>query len=208
MAIKVLDGDGHGKAADVIQGIAWAHSDAERRGVLGRAVINLSVGGNLTQSRDAQMDAVRQVARRGMFVVTAAGNARKDARLETPGAEPSACNVGAHDQQGYRADFSNFGPGVDIWAPGVRILSLASPDAPKGRRHQVVSSGTSSAAPHVAGLAAYLMNLHAPTFNPARPNPVNWCAVIRWLGKGAPKPGVMEPLLYNGAEGPAGGFPR
>lgn len=90
---------------------------------------------------------------KGVFFAVAAGNDGIDARYVSPASEPSACAVGATALNESMADWSNHGPSVAVLAPGVAITSLSNDGG------TAVHSGTSMAAPHVAGLAAYLLSL-------------------------------------------------
>ena len=83
-------------------------------------------------------------------MVVAAGNENVDACTKSPASEPSAITVGATTSSDARSSFSNFGTCVDIFAPGSSITSAGytSPSA------ATIMSGTSMAAPHVAGAAA------------------------------------------------------
>jgi subtilisin family serine protease len=131
-------------------------------------VANLSLGGFLEDPTPVR-EAVDGMIAAGITVVVAAGNDGADARSRYPGGLESVITVSAlADSNGlagaaagifrvdrYRseqdesfADFSNFGPRIDLIAPGVRILSTW-----KKRKYARVS-GTSQAAPHVAGAAA------------------------------------------------------
>lgn len=147
VAVKVLGADGSGTTAGVISGIQWVGNNAAARSVL-----SMSLGGKLSTALNT---AVRNTIATGVTVVVAAGNANVNANTESPASEALAITVGAIDNNDNRATFSNFGAVVDIFAPGVDILSawIGSNSATRS------ISGTSMACPHVAGLAAYLIAL-------------------------------------------------
>jgi subtilisin family serine protease len=115
--------------------------------------MNMSLGGGFSNAINS---AVNRVEQAGVVPVVAAGNEATDASLTSPGSAERAITVGAIDQRTDRiASFSNFGPIVDIFAPGVRVQSaIIDSNTALGPL-----SGTSMASPHVAGLAAYLMAL-------------------------------------------------
>ena len=145
MPIRVLGNDGTGWVSDIIAGIRWATNN-------GADVINLSLGGG--GYSQAMADAIRYASERGSVVVMAAGNSGGSSP-EYPAAH--AVNygiaVGAVDQNRNFANFSNRAGSVNIdyvTAPGVRIYS----SIPGGSYAR--ASGTSMAAPHVAGVAALL----------------------------------------------------
>jgi len=81
-----------------------------------------------------------------------AGNAKEDAKNTSPARVSEVITVGASDSNDAIASFSNFGPSVDIFAPGVSILSA-------WKYGFKIASGTSAAAPHVAGYGAYLLGI-------------------------------------------------
>jgi len=133
----------------VAQGIAWSVEHKARMG-LGTAVINLSVGGGYSQ---AVNDAVNAAYAEGMFVVVSAGNEFTDACTMSPSSAAEAFTVAAADSTDNMALFTNLGPCVQIWAPGVDINSafIGSTSA------NLTGSGTSQASPHVAGVAALFL---------------------------------------------------
>ncbi|KAI0130319.1 alkaline serine protease [Xylariales sp. AK1849] len=153
IAVKILDRYGGAQVSWMIAGIDSAVSDAERKNRVGKSVINLSLGAPRQEGHDALMDATANAVKHGLFLAVAAGNTPIDARHISPAAEPTVCTVGAVDEQDRWAYFSSYGEVVDVAAPGVGILSTAIGNKTETR------SGTSMAAPHVAGLGAYLLGL-------------------------------------------------
>ena len=94
---------------------------------------------------------VVSAAKAGCLIVTSAGNEHADARDFVPNCSSDSITVGALETKDQVASFSNWGSRVDIWAPGRKILSASHKDDSARR----AKKGTSIAAPHVAGLAAY-----------------------------------------------------
>lgn len=155
--IRIADCGGSLPDGAVIRALDWIVEQHEP----GRpAVVNLSLGG---PARAALDDAVQAVIDAGVVVVTAAGNESVDACLLSPARVPAAITVGATDAQDRRASFSNHGPCVDVFAPGVDIQSADSL-VPSGRRSDL---GTSMSSPHVAGAVAVLL-AQRPSMTPAQ----------------------------------------
>lgn len=142
MPIKVLNSAGNGSYADVAEGIIWAADH-------GAQVINLSLGG--TSPSQLLQDAVGYAASRGVIIVAASGNSGSNAVL-FPARYPNVIAVAATDSSNTRAWFSNFGPEVDLSAPGVSIYSTSIGG-------YGIRNGTSMATPYVAGLAAILRGI-------------------------------------------------
>jgi subtilisin family serine protease len=157
VSVRVLDCTGAGSLSGVIAGIDWAINDH----VSGPAVINLSLGTTKSASLESAVD---RAFNDGITVVSAAGNSNVDACTTSPGGnKPSGLTVGATTITDARASYSNFGACLDLFAPGSDIVSAgtSSPAA------TAVLSGTSMAAPHVAGLAARYLSA-APTATPSQ----------------------------------------
>ena len=145
VAVRVLNCAGVGSYSQIIAGIEWITTNVVRP-----AVVNVSLGGGLA---DILNDAVRASVATGITYVIAAGNDNHNACLNSPGSVSEAVTVAATDTSDARASFSNYGSCVDIFAPGVSIRS----DSRSGDGTTTVMSGTSMAAPHVAGAAALLL---------------------------------------------------
>ncbi|KAI1173576.1 subtilase [Nemania sp. FL0916] len=153
VGVKVLDADGGGTSADVLDGLNFLESDVREKKLAGKAVMNMSLGGGKSQATN---NAIAAVAAAGIVPVVAAGNEKDDAANHSPASAPDAITVGAVDvSDDTRASFSNFGADVDIYAPGVNVLSVGI----KSDTDTATLSGTSMASPHIAGLSAYLMAL-------------------------------------------------
>jgi hypothetical protein len=168
MAFKVLDRNGDGLVSDIIAGIeAAVDPDGDGDPSDHVDVINLSLGGPGTAD-DPSSRAVTRAIEAGVVVVVAAGNAGAVATIGSPGTAPQAITVGATDDTGNVATFSSRGPTPkhlgfkpEIMAPGADILSTAIGGG------VTLSSGTSMAAPHIAGVAALLLEMN-PDWTPGR----------------------------------------
>ncbi len=136
-AVKVLDKNGNGRYSDVIAGIEWAVKKKI-------PIANMSLGAS--EGSEALRRAVASASKAGLTIVAAAGNSGK--AVGYPASYPETIAVGASDAQDEAAPFSSRGAAVDFIAPGVKIKSV------KLGGGWVEHSGTSMAAPHVAGLAA------------------------------------------------------
>ena len=141
-AVRVLGCDGSGTNSGVIAGVDWVAKNAKKP-----AVANLSLGGGNSTALD---DAIRKLISSGVTTVVAAGNDDKDACVGSPNRVPQAITVGATDKTDKRSSFSNWGKCVDLSAPGTDITSAWFQSDTQTK----TISGTSMAAPHVAGAAA------------------------------------------------------
>ncbi|PPQ87122.1 hypothetical protein CVT25_000941 [Psilocybe cyanescens] len=171
IAVKVLSDAGSGSVSGIVTGLNWVISQAE---ISGRpSIVSLSLGGSASTPLD---NAIAAVTAAGIHAAVAAGNSNANAANYSPARAPSAVTVGASTILDERASFSNYGPVVDIFAPGLSVLSSWI-GGTTVRRFEVLSflidksthlwlrekatnviSGTSMATPHVAGLIAYLIS--------------------------------------------------
>jgi thermitase len=154
MSIKALGADGSGMTSDVASGIAYATD-------FGARVINLSLGSG---SRTTVIrDALDYALSHNVLPVVAMGNANSD-QVGDLGYWYSALSVGALDQRGAKASFSNFGLQTDVTAPGVAVLSTMPTYAVTlntqygYKMNYDALSGTSMATPIVAGMAGLLFS--------------------------------------------------
>jgi subtilisin family serine protease len=145
--VRVLDCNGSGFLSSVVSGLDFV---ARNNAAGSPAVVNLSLGGGASSTLDA---AVENLVSRGITVVVAAGNSAISACDASPARTPGALTIAASDINDRFATFSNFGSCVDMVAPGVSVTSAWISNNTSAQ----ILSGTSMAAPHVAGLAAVLM---------------------------------------------------
>jgi subtilisin family serine protease len=161
---RVLNSQGEGETSWIIDAMEWAATN-------GASIINMSLGveGEYTDGTDPGSLAVDAIsAKYGTLVVVAAGNDgyHGSSTVSTPGTADSALTVGAVDSGDHLAGFSSTGPRFgdaalkpDVVAPGVDIIAARASGIVAAQPFDdfyMYDSGTSMAAPHVAGAAAIL----------------------------------------------------
>ncbi|MBA1342732.1 MAG: Halolysin [ANME-2 cluster archaeon] len=151
-AVRVLDSSGFGTASWVIAGIEWAvDNDMD--------VVVMSFGTN--EDCQSLREACRNASDAGVLLVAAAGNTHiQGENVAYPAMYDSVIAVTATDLDDSHTSFSPVGPEVELAAPGVNIRSTVVGDSSYGNL-----SGTSQAAPHVAGTAALIISSNLPDVN-------------------------------------------
>ncbi len=181
-AVRVLGCGGVGSSSNAIAGLDWVVANGMRP-----AVVNMSLGGSASNAED---QAVERTVAAGITVVVAAGNDDVDACTGSPARAASAITVASTDRNDARSGFSNWGECVDIFAPGGSIVSASY----LSNSGSTTMSGTSMAAPHVAGAAALILSGGGAT-------PADVAArleVMATAGAVRDPAGSPNLLLYNG----------
>lgn len=157
VAVKVLRSNGEGTVSDVIKGIEYVtkehiESSKKKNKEFKGSTANLSLGSSKSLAMEM---AVNAAVDSGVHFAIAAGNEDEDACLSSPAGAEKSITVGASTFSDDRAFFSNWGTCVDVFAPGINIMSTYI-----GSRNATLSlSGTSMASPHVAGILSYFLSL-------------------------------------------------
>ncbi|AJF68861.1 S8 family peptidase [Streptomyces vietnamensis] len=182
VSVRVLGCDGRGAYSGMIAGLDWVARNARQP-----AVLNGSLGGDRSAALNAAATALYNA---GVLPVIAAGNSSKDACDVSPASASGALTVAASNIWDEETSFSNYGPCVELFAPGQAIVSARIGGG------SVAQNGTSMAAPHVAGVAALYKAEH-PTAGPAE--------VAGWILDNTTKGlltnvsgGTPNKLLYTG----------
>ncbi|WP_135228405.1 S8 family peptidase [Deinococcus fonticola] len=158
VAVKVLNCQGSGSNAGIIQGMDWVIANKT-----GPSVVNMSLGPSSRATSQALDDAIARLANANVIPVVAAGNSNDDSNYYSPARAPLAITVGSTTNTDARSSFSNYGTALDIFAPGSNITStwIGSTTATN------TISGTSMATPHVAGAVALILGAN-PSYTTAQ----------------------------------------
>lgn len=197
--VKVLSGEGTGNLSAVIAGIDYAVNDRKSKGNR-VALANLSLGAPYNPVLNA---AVNAAVDSGLPMTVAAGNTNSAACLTSPASASNALTVGAiDDRYDTIAPFSNWGSCVTLFASGVYVTSLAN----KGEK-TLTMSGTSMAAPAVAGTLAMFLGEGYPT--DVALDKITTLATVDAIDRRSHliKPRSPNLIAYNGQPEPAAGGP-
>ncbi|RKT53935.1 S8 family peptidase [Saccharothrix australiensis] len=154
-AVRVLDGRGSGTTAGVVAGVDWVTRNARKP-----AVATFSLGGGPSTALD---DAVRSMIRSGVSASVASGSSGSGTVDSSPARVAEAVVSGASTRTDERAPFSNHGPGVDLFAPGIDVTAAWHADDTALR----TLTGTSAPSGFTGGVAARLLQAD-PAASPAR----------------------------------------
>jgi len=195
VAVKVLSGAGSGTTAGVIAGVDWTTKHHTDRGRDARSVANMSLGGGASTTLD---DSVTNSIAAGISYAIAGGNNNGASACNySPARVATAITVGATANTDARASFSNIGTCTSIFAPGQNIVSsyIGSNTASS------TLSGTSMAAPHVAGVVAVHLGNRLADGEAVPPTPAqvkSWITSVGTPGVvGNPGTGSPNILLYS-----------
>ena len=171
---KVLSNSGGGSTYGILNGMVWAANN-------GANIVNMSLGGSATACEGPMVDMVEALRGKTLFVISA-GNSFTRQTVGSPGCAPSALTVAAIDRDNQTASFSSRGPSPDghsakpdIGSQGVNVVAAAS--GGNGVTAYRALSGTSMAAPHVAGGAALVLEAR-PELTPMQLKKVLTSSVI------------------------------
>lgn len=204
LAVKVINDSGAGTTSGIIQGLSFVAADAPNRNCLnGGAFVNFAAVGAYSAALN---NAASGLVAQGHFLAADAGNSNAPVSSVSPASAQGVCVAGPTNAADVIPTYANYG-GVDIYAPGVQILSLRNTGGTVSHGEQLlsdfipltispqVSYGSLSPTAHVTGVAAYVSTLAG-----LPPNQI--CNFLWQTGTPNVLQGVIDArLLYNGGQG-------
>lgn len=159
ISLRTQDADGWGTESTSIAALDWVTNPAN---IQTPATVNMSFGGTTYANNPIgiYLQALEAVDHRGIPIITAAGNASYPTLWQIPANSADTMAIGATGITDRPAVFSNFGPAIDLWAPGVNILSANWRHPDGGLK---LDSGTSMASPMAAGVMALQLQRNPPS---------------------------------------------
>ncbi|KAK4182942.1 peptidase S8/S53 domain-containing protein [Podospora australis] len=185
IAVKVLNASGSGTNSGVIQGINFVATDKATRGCPNGVVASMTIGGSTSTAVNT---AVNSLVAANVLVAVSSGSNNMPIS-GSPASAASACTVGSTTQGDVCFPNTDYGPLLDIWAPGQNIITTTLTGT------GTLTSATFGAA-HVAGLGAYLLGLPSALTGSGLCSYMQSIATVGVL-TGVP-PNTVNLLAYNG----------
>ena len=166
-SLKVLNKQGQTDVTTLLAAVDYVTRFKQKYPPL-PVVVNLSLGMDIgTTAYNILDEAVAASIEAGVVYVVAAGNDGQDASTYSPAHVEGAITVGAYNEKGMFSPFSNYGPTVDILAPGENVISLSHITDEVKAHESILASGTSYATPHVTGAVVLFLGKY-PRATPAQ----------------------------------------
>lgn len=154
-SLRVFGCSGGCERSRIVAAVDWLTKDVIENNKF-PAVVNMSLGGPFEPEFLSVQTAIETSISAGINYVVSAGNGSTEACSQEPAYIPGILTIGATDIDNRMASFSNYGSCVDLFAPGVSIVSASNLDNTLTNTY----SGTSMAAPHVTGIVALYLETH------------------------------------------------
>jgi len=194
--VRVLDCHGNGELSALIAGLEWVERAVETSNV--PTIVSLALGIKAGVWSRSLETVVESLDRRGVLIVSAAGNQQSDACEISPGNVEATLTVSASDERDYVYAFANGGSCVDVLAPGVRILGACAGyttcDDPSDTSY-AYQSGTSMAVANAVGAASRVLSV-APTTTPRALKEFLKSTATRGAVRGAMQENTPNLLVY------------